>query len=172
MATAPGIEASALASLSAESRTLHFDNSLSHGRMQSAGVHCTRAVRVSLRLQAPSVCAAPPGRAQPRPNVRNAPCIAHHRGEIRPDSRPKPSRVWQAQAGSIPGRLGRVCLAYSTRFPRSPVEPEECGGRRVALGDLSQIEASSCGSRSDRNLRGLNRRVDCTHFRPWPIMGT
>ena len=92
---------------------------------------------------------------------------AHHRGEIRPESRPK---AQPGMAGAIAGRLGRVCLAYSARYPRLPVE--ECGGRGAAFGDLAQIEASSCGSRSDRGLRRLTRRVDCTHFRPWPTMGT
>ncbi len=65
-------------------------------------------------------------------------------------------------AGAIAGRLGRVCLACSARYPRLPVE--ECGGRGAAFGDLAQIEATSCGSQSERNLRGLTRRVDCTQL--------
>ena len=80
------------------------------------------------------------------------------------------AKAQPGMAEAIAGRLGRVCLAYSARYPRLPVE--ECGGRGAAFGDLSQIEASSCGSRSDRNLRRLSRRVDCTHFRPRPTMGT
>ena len=60
---------------------------------------------------------------------------AHHRGEIRPESRPK---AQPGMAGAIAGRLGRVCLAYSARYPRLRVE--ECGGSRAAFGDLSQIE--------------------------------
>ena len=67
---------------------------------------------------------------------------AHHRGEIRPESRPK---AQPGMAGAIAGRLGRVCLAFSARYPRLPVE--ECGGRGAAFGDFAQIEASSCGSR-------------------------
>ncbi len=54
-----------------------------------------------------------------------------------------------------------------------PLNGEECGGRRgPAFGDLAQIEASSCESRSDRNLRRLSRRADCTHFRRRPTIGT
>jgi hypothetical protein len=98
-------------------------------------------------------------------------CVPHR--ACAPPRRNKARVKAEAQpgmAGAIAGRLGRVCLAYSARYPRLPVE--ECGGRGAAFGDLAQIEASSCGSRSDRNLRGLTRRVDCTHFRPWPTMGT
>jgi hypothetical protein len=76
-------------------------------------------------------------------------------------------------AGAIAGLLGRVCLSYSTRYPRLPVEPtvEVRGGRRAAFRAPDKSEASRCRSRSDRNLRRLTRRADCTHFRPWPTLG-
>jgi hypothetical protein len=110
--------------------------------------------------------AAPPGRVQPRPSVRTAPLMRITAAKQGPSH-------WQAKAqpgmaGAIPGRLGRVCLAYSARHPRLPVQ--ECGGRGgmwgpgAANGDLAQIEASSCESRSDTNLRAAYRRVDCTPF--------
>ena len=80
-------------------------------------------------------------------------------------------RLRVPMAGAIPGRLGRVCLAYSTRYhPRLPVEV--CGGRRAAFWAPDKSEASSCESRSVRNLRRLSRRVDCIHFRRRPTMGT
>ena len=45
---------------------------------------------------------------------------AHHRGDIRPDSeslaRNPKAKAQPGMAGAIPGRLGRVCLAYSTRY--------------------------------------------------------
>ena len=65
---------------------------------------------------------------------------------------------------------GGTLARYLPEVPPSPFKGPLLRG--AAFGDLSQIEASSCGSRSDRNLRRLSRRVDCTHFRPRPTMGT
>ena len=83
----------------------------------------------------------------------------HARNKAQVKAKPEPP-----MEGTIPGRLGLVCVAHSTGYPRLAVEV--CGGRGLAfrVGDLSQIEASSYGSRSDRNLRRLSRRVDSTHF--------
>ena len=90
--------------------------------MQS--LYCTRAVRV--RLQASNVWAAPPGRVQPRPNVRTAPRMRTTAAKLRPESRPKPSRVWQG-----PLRVGWAESA-------SPIRPDipGCTSRNAAAGGL------------------------------------
>jgi hypothetical protein len=62
---------------------------------------------------------------------RTTPSHAHHRGN---KARVK-AKAQPGMAGAIPGRLGRVCLAYSAPHPRLPVE--ECGGRGPG-GDAGQ----------------------------------
>jgi hypothetical protein len=160
MAAASRIEASA--SLSGEFRTLHSTTCC-----HTAECSPSMALAQCALGCKPQMCGRLLQKGATKTKRAYRTTHAHHRGEIRPESRPK---AQPGMAGAIAGRLGRVCLAYSARYPRLPVE--ECGGRGAAFGDLAQIEASSCGSRSDRNLRGLTRRVDCTHFRPWPTMGT
>ena len=154
MAAASRIEASA--SLSGEFRTLH-STTCCHTAECSPSIALAQC---ALGCK-PQMCGRLLQKGATKTKHAYRTTHAHHHGEIRPESRPK---AQPGMAGAIAGRLGRVCLAFSARCPRLPVE--ECGGRGAAFGDLSQIEASSCGSRSDRNLRGLNRRVDCTHFRP------
>jgi len=113
--------------------------------MQS--LHYTRAVRV--RLQASNVWAAPPGRVQPRPNRAYHTAHAHHRGEIRPESRPKPSRVWQG-----PLRVGWAESA-------SPIRPDipGCLSRNAAAGGLPSSRFQILREEGIRAGINANRRL-------------
>ena len=107
------------------------------------------------------------------------------RSESAPQTPAKNAMKYICKKGRVPSRtfLGssgcqciRVHVAHYVAVLQYPRGRKGALRRWVAFGDLAQIEAlrSRCatGSRGDRNLRGLNRCVDCTHFRPWPTMGT
>ena len=121
MAAASRIEASA--SLSGEFRTLH-STTCCHTAECSPSI---ALAHVRVRLQASNVWAAPPGRVQPRPNVRTAPRMHTTAAKLRPESWPKPSRVWQG-----PLRVGWA----ESASPIRPDIPAACRGMRRPGGCL------------------------------------
>jgi len=131
MAAASRIEASA--SLSGEFRTLH-STTCCHTAECSPSIALAQC---ALGCK-PQMC----GRLLQEGCNQDQTCVPHR--ACAPPRRNKAQVKAKAQpgmAGAIAGRLGRVCLAYSARYPRLPVE--ECGGRGAAFGDLAQIEAST-----------------------------
>ena len=121
MAAASRIEASA--SLSGEFRTLH-STTCCHTAECSPSIALAQC---ALGCK-PQMCGRLLQKGATKTKRAYRTTHAHHRGEIRPESRPK---AQPGMAGAIAGRLGRVCLAYSARYPRLPVE--ECGGRGGCL---------------------------------------
>ncbi len=77
----------------------------------------------------PQMCGRPlqEGCNQDQTCVPHRACAPPRRNKARVKAKAQPG-----MAGAIAGRLGRlgVCLAYSARYPRLPVE--ECGGRGAA----------------------------------------
>ena len=122
MAAASRIEASA--SLSGEFRTLH-STTCCHTAECSPSIALAQC---ALGCK-PQMCGRLLQKGATKTKRAYRTTHAHHRGEIRPESRPK---AQPGMAGAIAGRLGRVCLAGLF----GPISPAACRGMRRPGGCL------------------------------------